>query len=225
VINFIKAVYHCIKLKTDTHDNKPKRLFTILSLVGNKRYLKTRQKFLANPNTASLLKEDKTLSILMADYIKFKDYKEGTLGKELYNFLKDEEIDYTKFVTDYGNFTDEYDKRERDMHDIIHIIFGYSRSRFGEGATIATHYWQGNYFGLALVMFIGVIRQAITKPSTAKITLTGFMDAYKRQKGIDLHSYPFEYNFKKDINKIRAELGIPKQTKTIQILDKYSSWG
>ena len=224
MINFIKAVYHWSRIRKDEPVDRPKRIFKILSLFGTKRYMKTRDKFLSNPDTAALLERDKTLSVLMSNYTEFKRYKKGTLGKEIYEFMQSEEVDYAKLIADFGGFTDGYDARERDIHDIIHVVFGYSRSRFGEGATIATHYWQGNSFGLAFAVFMGIARQMLIQPSAAKLMYTAIRDVYKRQKGINFHTYPFEDNLTKDINTIRYELKIPSKTLAIQTVDRLSKW-
>ena len=224
MINFIKAVYHWSRIRKDEPVDRPKRIFKILSLFGTKRYMKTRDKFLSNPDTAALLERDKTLSVLMSNYTEFKRYKKGTLGKDIYEFMQSEEVDYAKLIADFGGFTDGYDARERDIHDIIHVVFGYSRSRFGEGATIATHYWQGNSFGLAFAVFMGIARQMLIQPSAAKLMYTAIRDVYKRQKGINFHAYPFEDNLTKDINTIRYELKIPSKTLAIQTVDRLSKW-
>ena len=224
MINFIKAVYHWSRIRKDKPVDRPKRIFKILSLFGTKRYMKTRDKFLSNPDTAALLERDKTLSVLMSNYTEFKRYKKGTLGKEIYEFMQSEEVDYAKLIADFGGFTDGYDARERDIHDIIHVVFGYSRSRFGEGATIATHYWQGNSFGLAFAVFMGIARQMLIQPSAAKLMYTAIRDVYKRQKGINFHAYPFEDNLTKDLNTIRYELSIPSKTLAIQTVDRLSKW-
>ena len=224
MISFIRALYHWTRLRKDEPVDRPKRVFKILTLFGTKRYRKTRDKFLSNPDTAALLERDKTLSDIMSDYKKFKRYKKGTLGKEIYEFMQSEEVDYAKAVADFGGFTDGYDSRERDMHDIIHVVFGYSRSRFGEGATIATHYWQGNSFGLAFIVFVGLARQMLIQPSAARLMYTAIRDVYKGQKGINFHAYPFEDNLTKDINIIRYELKMPSKTLAIQTVDRLSKW-
>ena len=225
MINFIKAIYYFNKLRTDRPEDKPKRVSKIINLFGTKRYLKKRAKFFSNPENTELLYRNKTLYTLLKDYKQFRNYKEGTLGKELYNFLSSEEVDYAKIIADFADFNDEYGKREKSMHDIIHVVFGYSRSRFGEGATLITDYWQGNSFGFAFITLLALIRQSILKPSAAPIMFTALKDVYKRQQGIGLHLYPFEDNLKKDINQVRKELRIPAKTKAIYISEKYSSWG
>jgi len=225
VINFVKAIYYFNKLRKDKPEDKPKTVSKIINLFSTKRYFKKRAKFFSNPENIKLLERDKTLYLSIKEYKQFSNYKEGTLGKEIYNFLKNEDVDYAKIIADLSEFNDEYAKREKSMHDIIHIIFGYDFSRFGEGATIITDYWQGNSFGLAFVTLLAIVRQSILKPSAAPIMFTALKDVYKRQQGINIHLYPFEDNLKKDINQIRKELRIPAKTKAIYISEKYSSWG
>ena len=224
MINFIKALYHWSRIRKDAQIDRPKRIFKILSLFGTKRYRKTKTNFLSNPSNAALLKRDKTLSDIMSNYKNLGKHKEGTLGKEIYKFMQSEEVDYAKAVVDFGGFTDGYDSRERDMHDIIHVVFGYSRSRFGEGATIATQYWQGSFFGLAFIVFVGLARQMLIQPSAAKVMYLAIRDVYKRQKDINLHSYVFEDNLTKDIDIIRKELRITEPTAELRIVDKAATW-
>lgn len=79
-------------------------------------------------------------------------------------------------------------------------------------------------FGLAFIVFVGLARQMLIQPSAAKVMYLAIRDVYKRQKGINFHSYVFEDNLTKDIDIIRKELRITEPTAELRIVDKASTW-
>ena len=232
MINLLKAYYQWSKIQDNSPDERPKRVFRIINLLGDKRLIMARNSFLKSSKNVSLLNREETLSKILKQYNRFENYPEGSLGKEYYNFMRGDEVDYAKFITAYkedgtkieNKLHKKFDEREKDLHDLIHIIFGYTRSRFGEGATLVTQYWQGGATGLGMIMFFGVIRTIYKWPSSAKTLLIACKDIYKRQKNIDLRSYPFEDNLDKSIGQIRKELGVSPPTEAINICERFTSW-
>ena len=232
MINLLKAFYQWSKIQNDKPEDRPKRVFRMVKLLGHNRYFKSRNKFFKSKENINLLKREKTLSNILENYEDFKNFPEGSLAKEYYNFMQSDEVDYAKFAMAYSeskfkleeDLHKEFDKRERDLHDLTHLVFGYTRSRFGEGATLVTQYWQGGATGLGMIMLFGVIRTIYKWPSSAKTLLIACKDIYKRQKNIDLRSYPFEDNLDKSIGQIRKELGISPPTEAINICERFTSW-
>lgn len=232
MIKFFKALYQWSRIQEDLPEDRPKRVFRMVKLLGNKKYFESRNKFFETKQNVELLKREKTLSDLLENYKDFKDFPLNSLGKEYYNFMQSEEVDYAKFVAAHNEaemkndnpLLNEFDKRERNIHDLVHIIFGYTRSRFGEGATLVTQYWQGGSTGLGAIMLFGVLRTIYKWPSSAKTLLTACKDIYKRQKNIDFRSYPFEDNLLTDINEIRKQLKISPPSSAIQTCERFTSW-
>ena len=217
---------------------RPNVVFGYVSMFGNKRYEKSRQKFLKNPESVLLLVREKTLSDWLENYQQLSDYPEGSFGREFFEFMSSEEIDYAKFVSSYQKnkpsesaketpltkILNEHHRWEKDVHDIIHVVFGYSRSRFGEGATIATHYFQGGATGMIVLFLFGTFRVVLKRPSSLFTMIRVWIDIYWRQRNVDLRSYPFEDNLQKSLEEIRLELGVKPPTKAINTCEKFTTW-
>lgn len=217
---------------------RPNVVFGYVSMFGNKRYEKSRQKFLKNPESVLRLVREKTLSDWLEDYQQLSDYPEGSFGREFFEFMSSEEIDYAKFLSNYQKnqpsglveetpitkIFNEHHRWEKDVHDIVHVIFGYSRSRFGEGATIATHYFQGGATGMIVLFLFGTFRVVLKRPSSLFTMIRVWIDIYWRQRNVDLRSYPFEDNLEKSLEEIRLELGVKPPTKSINTCERYTTW-
>ena len=217
---------------------RPNVVFGYVSMFGNKRYEKSRQKFLKNPESVLRLVREKTLSDWLENYQQLSDYPEGSFGREFFEFMSSEEIDYAKFVSSYQKnkpsesaketpltkILNEHHRWEKDVHDIIHVVFGYSRSRFGEGATIATHYFQGGATGMIVLFLFGTFRVVLKLPSSLFTMIRVWIDIYWRQRNVDLRSYPFEDNLQKSLEEIRLELGVKPPTKAINTCEKFTTW-
>lgn len=217
---------------------RPNVVFGYVSMFGDRRYEKTRQKFLQNPENVLRLAREKTLSDCLENYQQFSDYPDGSFGREFFEFMSSEEVDYAKFLSNYQKnqpsklaeetpltqILKEHHRWEKDVHDIIHVVFGYSRSRFGEGATIATHYFQGGATGMIVLFLFGSVRVVFKRPSAILIMMRVWIDIYWRQRNVDLRSYPFEDNLDKPLSEIRLRLGVKPPTKSIDTCERYTTW-
>lgn len=211
---------------------KPVHVFRLVKLLGFKRYKKTRDKLLTKPTFVELLRRNTPLSDLLARWEEFQHAPDGTLAKEYYRFMAVDEVDQVKFLLAYEenklgtemSLHEVYDNRERDIHDLIHLVFGYTRSRWGEGATLVTQYWLGGAAAFGAIMLLGTLRTFKHRPRAAFILLRGIRDVYRRQKGIAFREYPFEDNLLTPLSDIRKELGIGPQTKAMAMCERHSTW-
>ena len=161
-----------------------------------------------------------------------KNMAPSSLGRALYCFVNDDGVDYAKFLAQYetaglqarGGLFELYNNRERELHDLIHVLFGYERTRFGEAATISTQFWQGGPSGFAVIAFAGIARYLFVRPRHGLLVLRALRNAYKRQQGIDLRSYPFEQNLHKHINAVRTDLGIKPKSRALRTVLANTRW-
>ncbi|WP_291812768.1 Coq4 family protein [Limnobacter sp.] len=213
-------------------EDKPLHVFRLVKLLGFKRYKNTRNRLLADPKFVELLERDTTLSDLLARWEEFEHAPEGSLAKAYYRFMTADEVDHAKFIIAYDqnkigtnlSLHEVYDQRERDVHDLIHIVFGYTRSRWGEGATLVTQYWLGGAAAFGAIMLLGALRTFRRRPQWTFGFLRGTRDVYKRQKNIPFREYPFEDNLLTPLSQIREELGIGPHTKAMALCERFSTW-
>jgi len=233
VIRVISAWREFRHIKHVEQKDKPTHLFRVVNLLGSKRYEKTRAKALKDAEFASLLRRSEKLPDILQDMERLKKCPEGSLGKAYFDFMSSEELDYAAFLssTEEAGFeaTNELEKafeqREKTIHDLIHVLFEYTRaSRFGEGATLATHYWQGGATGYGAVAFFGLLRVLKEQPKDAWAVLRGYASVYRRQRGVNFRMYPFETRLHQQIKDVRRELKIKPMKKWIYLCEKNSQW-
>lgn len=238
VIRFFTALFRWRGVESYEPSERPNVVFGYVSMFGNKRYEKSRQKFLQNPENVLRLTREKTLSDVLENYQQLSNFPEGSFGREFCEFMSSEEVDYAKFLSNYqknqpsglveetplAGLMKEHHRWEKDVHDIIHVVFGYSRSRFGEGATIATHYFQGGAAGMIVLFLFGSVRVVYKRPSALFTMIRVWIDIYWRQRGVDLRSYPFEDNLEKPLEEIRLALGVRPPTKSINTCERHTTW-
>lgn len=220
-------------IKDVEQKDKPVHLFRVVNLLGSKRYEKTRTKALKDPEFVSLLRREVPLPDVLQDMSRLEKCPEGSLGKAYFDFMSSEELDYASFLTateearfETSNRLEEaFENREKTIHDLIHVLFGYTRaSRFGEVATLATHYWQGGATGYGVVLLFGFLRIIKEEPRAAWPMLRGSISAYRRQRGVSFRTYPFETRLHQPLEDVRRELKIKPMTKWIYLCEKNSQW-
>lgn len=233
VIRLVEAIRHFRKIRGAKDNDRLGHVFDTMAAMGSKRYDKTRDKYLADPQYVELVRSSPSLSEQIADLDSLQQMDEGSFGRAMYDYLTSSGFNHGKFQAAYqttGLQSGEhellraYDCRERDLHDIIHVLFGYGRTRFGEVATISTHYWQGGASGYGAISFIGVTRYAFTRPRVARLLLKALRSVWDRQKDIELRSYPFEYSLNKPLNLIQQNLNIPPKNRLLCAVLEDTGW-
>ena len=232
MIRLVRALNHFRKIRTADEVDRLTHVFGTVAAMGPARYNKTRVRYLASPAFCEMISSQPSLSDLVADQAALANYPPSSLGRLLYQFLANDNLDYAKFLSQYetaglqatGGLFELYNNRERDLHDLIHVLFAYERTRFGEAATICTQFWQGGPSGFAVIAFAGIARYLFVRPRHALLVLRALYGAYKRQRGIDLRGYPIERNLHKHINEVRHDLGIKPKSRALRTVLENTRW-
>ena len=232
MIRLLRALNHFRKIRTASEADRLSHVFATIADMGHDRYNDTRARYLGEPAFCQLLAARPTLSERIADMDALASMPENSLGRALHQYLADDEIDYAKFLTQYDDaglsakagVHKKYNDRERDLHDLTHVLFSYERTRFGEAATISTQYWQGGPAGFAVIAFAGILRYVFIRPRYALLVLRALFSAYARQAGTDLRMYPFEHNLHKPLSTVRAELGIKPASPALRTVLANTRW-
>lgn len=155
----IVAVKRLIADKEDTS-----QVFTILEALGKKSAGKSWQKFKKHPNY-SLLREQPPLMNFLCDQKWLDSLPEGSLGRQYLQFLQNENISAEglmeaseKGFSGSRELADEileFHHRQRDAHDLWHVITGYGRDPLGELCLLAVSYRLLGNPGLLLIILFG----------------------------------------------------------------------
>ena len=153
------AVKRLIADKEDTS-----QVFIILEALGKRSSAKSWQKFKKHPNY-STLREQPPLMNFLCDQKWLSSLPKGSLGQHYYDFLKSENISAEGLVDasekglsglrELTNEEVEFHQRQRDAHDLWHVLTGYGRDALGELCLLAVTYRLLGNPGLLLIIFFG----------------------------------------------------------------------
>ena len=95
----------------------------------------------------------------------------GTLGRTYYEFMADEHLSAEGLVAlsriERPPMTDEvtlFRERNREMHDLLHVITGYGRDPLGEACLVAFSFAQTKLKGFAVIAVSAARRIARARP-------------------------------------------------------------
>ena len=233
MIRLFRALNQYRQIRTANESDRLRYVFGTVAAMGADRYNSTRATYLSSPLFCELIQREPSLTNLIDDNDYLSTMPQGSLGQAIYELKQSDDVDYAKFLTQYegaglqttndGLFK-TYNNRERDLHDLIHILFDYERTRFGEAATILTQYWQGGPAGFAVIAYAGVFRYAFVRPRYILLVLRAIYGAWKRQRGTDIRSYQFEFNLEKPLWQVRKEIGIKCKSRALDQVLTYTRW-
>jgi len=232
VIRLVKALKHFKGVLKASEEDRLTYVFKVIATMGNKRYEKTRKAHFRNPEFVELLKLKPSLTSQINDLEFLKSLDKNSFGYAVYKFLTEEGADQDSFIKEYEEaglhynsvgVEKLYNERERDLHDIIHVLFGYERTFFGETSTVLTHHWQGGLSGFAVIGYAGILGFLLGRPLKTFLLLKVVFSIWNRQRKVNLRSYPLELNFNKPLNQVREELGILPKSKTLNLFCEKTS--
>lgn len=201
-----KALYYTRKALNSKPENKVPYVLKTIESFGLKRFNKEKERFLSVKQNKNILKFN--LKDLLSDYDNLKKLPDGSLGKEFYYKMYNNEIDFARFLLQTKSYSSSYESREIILHDLYHLLFEYNTTQNGEFSAVYTQYLQGGYDGLKVISLYGLIFVIIKNPKKIFKALRLIKEVKKRQLGLKVKDYPFEYNLATPIKFVREEIGI-----------------
>ena len=100
-------------------------------------------------------------------------------------------------------------RRLLTVHDIFHVLLGFSTSYSGEAGVFAFTAAQGYSKMLTVLQPLGLVGLILISPANAKRTISDFCRGRALGKQANcLLTYRFEENWARPIDEVRAELGL-----------------
>ena len=203
------------KLIADKEDTK--QVFIILQAMGRRSGIRSYKRFLKNANAEKILTADKPL----ISYLKDRDWlaaqPEGSLGRAYLDFTTTEQISadgLTQASVDGGGASSEltdkhllFSERQRDAHDLWHVVTGYGRDGLGELALLAFTWRQLGNPGILMIIAMGyhaAMREA-PQLKIGKAIREGF---FIGRRSAWLPAVDWEYLLTRPISEVRRTLNI-----------------
>ncbi len=174
--------YRAVRLLVKDNE-KTEQVFIILEALGQRASKREWRRFQKSPMAARILAEPHLIDLLCdRDYL--SGLPAGTLGRSYYEFTKNENISPAGLVeasedgwsprTEFSLEQEKIYLRQRDAHDLWHVVTGYGRDRLGE------------------LCLLGVSYKMIDNPGFLLIILFGFLESRKTYAGVSILSALWE---------------------------------
>jgi ubiquinone biosynthesis protein COQ4 len=162
------AAYRAIrKLMRDREDTR--QVFLLIDALRGKTTLRQLARFRATEFGRAVLAARPRLFDRLEDWDTLKALPAGTLGRAYYEFMASENLSAEGLAkaSTIPQSSDDiiwFRERNREMHDLLHIVAGYGRDPLGEGCLVAFSYAQTGQLGFAAIALFVARRISQARP-------------------------------------------------------------
>ncbi|MEW6268386.1 MAG: Coq4 family protein [Thermodesulfobacteriota bacterium] len=196
------------------------QVFEIIEALAGDSFDRCHAAFAAHPDGTRLLRDKPSLIALLSDGEALRRLPEGSLGRAYVDFMEAGNITAEGLVEademaarngsqpvqldpDRQYFAD----RNRDVHDLWHVVTGYGMDEAGEAANLAFTQAQLPNFGVALILLAAV---AIGPKDPTFTWARYLLAAWRRGKRTPLLTVaPWEELLPLPLDDVRRRLGVP----------------
>lgn len=172
--NFLDALRAVRLLMKDNEDTA--QVFTILEAMGQRAIRREWQRFEKTEIADKVFAEPHLIELLCdGDYL--QSLPDGSLGRTYFEFTRSENITPDGLVqasedglSHQRQFTPEQEKfhlRQRDAHDLWHVVTGYGRDQLGELCLLGVTYKMIDNPGFLLIILFGLMQNRKLNPQVS----------------------------------------------------------
>jgi len=162
----LKAYKHFLNLVKDKEDTT--QVFDIIEALDGSSLEKDFKKFMKTPEGQSRFAERKNLVPLLDDHDSLRKLPLGSVGQHYCDFMESQGLTAQGLVDEYDRWgkrlEDYYEpdvawfgNRRRDIHDLMHIMTGYSRDALGEACVLNFTHSQHNGLGIYFIAHMAAL--------------------------------------------------------------------
>src|SRR5438270_9452653 len=162
------AAYRAVrKLMQNREDTR--QVFLLIDALRGKTTLRQLARFRQTEFGQRALAERRRLFDRLEDWETLKALPAGTLGRAYYEFMASEHLSAAGLaeVSTIPQSDDDsiwFRERNREMHDLLHIVTGYGRDPLGEASLVAFSYAQTRQLGFAVIALFAARRISQARP-------------------------------------------------------------
>jgi ubiquinone biosynthesis protein COQ4 len=149
----LRALRDFRRNKEDTH-----QVFVMIEALRGKTTLRQFARFRQTEAGRAVLAEQRRLLDRLSDRTSLAALPAGTLGRAYYDFMATENLSAEGLVqaskVERPPMADDvtlFRERNREMHDLLHVVTGYGRDPLGEACLVAFSYAQTRLKGFAVI--------------------------------------------------------------------------
>ena len=162
----LRAVRKLMRNREDTQ-----QVFLLIEALRGKTTLRQFARFRQTETGRAVLGESRRLLDRLNDRASLAALPIGSLGRAYYDFMAAENLSAEGLVDmskiDRPPAPDDvtlFRERNREMHDLLHVVTGYGRDPLGEACLVAFSYAQTRLKGFAVIAIFAARRIARSRP-------------------------------------------------------------
>ncbi|MEM8917607.1 MAG: Coq4 family protein [Pseudomonadota bacterium] len=171
----LKALHHFRELLKDKEDTE--QVFHIFECLPRKNFRSDAKAFTLSETGRAVRAQEPSLPDLLDDHDRLRAMPEGSLAHAYCDFMEQEGLTAAGLVAEsdkfqqksYGDLIEWYGYRQRDTHDLLHVLTGYGRDALGEQCVLAFTYGQSPALGHLFIAYGGGLNLKQTVKSKAPI--------------------------------------------------------
>ena len=171
-----KAMRHFRNLIADKEDTS--QVFHIFEALPRRGFRDDARAFVESEHGRAILKREPYLPDLLDDHERLRAMPAGSVAHAYCDFMESEGLSSAGLVAEYDRFTggkrfgdllEYYGNRNRDTHDLLHVLTGYGRDALGEQCVLAFTYGQNPAPANLFIAYAGGLNVKKTTRSDAPV--------------------------------------------------------
>lgn len=171
-----KAMRHFRNLIADKEDTS--QVFHIFEALPRRNFRKEAEAFIRSEKGEAVRASEAYLPDLLDDHDRLRAMPDGSVAHAYCDFMESEGLSAAGLVAEYDRFTggkrygdllEWYANRNRDTHDLLHVLTGYGRDALGEQCVLAFTYGQNPAPANLFIAYAGGLNVKKTTKSDAPV--------------------------------------------------------
>jgi len=174
----LKAYKHFRNLIADKEDTT--QVFHIVEALDGGNLTKDFNRFVSSPEGRARFKQRRELVALLDDHDTLRQLPVGSVGQAYVEFMESQGLSAQGLVDEYDRFGKSledyyeadiawYGNRRRDVHDLMHIMTGYSRDALGEACVLNFTYSQHGGLGIYFIAHMASLEVRKSAPKGSPV--------------------------------------------------------
>lgn len=173
--NLRKALHHFRELIKDKEDTE--QVFHIYDALPSKTFIPRARALTLSEEGEALRASEPFLPTILDDHEALLKLPKGSVAHAYVDFMRSEGLSAAGLVAEsekmgrpkYGDLIEWFGFRQRDTHDLMHVLTGYGRDALGEQCVLLFTHGQSPSHGHLLLGYAGALNIRKQVPSAAPI--------------------------------------------------------
>ena len=215
-----RALRALIRDREDT-----RQVFLLMDALRGKTSLRQLARFRETRTGQAVLAERRQLIDRLQDRTRLSALPPGTLGRAYHEFMAAEQLSAEQLIEvsqfrkklSPGDDMTLFRERNREMHDLLHVVTGYGRDPLGEACLTAFSFAQTGLKGFAAIAVMAAHR--ISRALPGQPVRRAVLEGYRRGRGASwLVGADWERLLAEPVESVRARCGVDPPVYYPQVL-------